>query len=235
MLRPTLILTTLSVIIVSAEVAKFRAGWNSFKATHQVQAIQPQPENAGLPKIDTGAPVSKVENWAVIPAQNPFSLDRTDSPLVTAPEAPKPKPPKPRLFGTIAIGADRAAMVGPANSANRSHRPMKVGEKIDEWTLVEITDNAAIVEFEGSKERLTMNDPTAEPPRAYERTDNRTNNPPPPRVTAASSSAPVASSAPPGGPAAPAPAAPAPSAAGGQKTRIVKTPWGNEVVVVEPN
>ena len=110
-------------------------------------------------------------------------------------------------------------MVAAGKPGNRDYRPMKVGEVIDGWKIVEIQDKSILIEGYAAKESIIMNDPSAQVSREY----TRTAAPP-----AASSAIPAVM---PGvtqpGPAASAstaqPATPAPSKPG---RRVIRTPFG---------
>ena len=112
------------------------------------------------------------QDWNNIAAHNPFSFDRNDVTLViTPPAAEQPKRPKPILFGTMTLGVDHIAMLGPGDSGNRASRPVLAGEVFDGWTVLEILEKSVSVQWEKTtKESLILNDPTAQVARVYDKT-----------------------------------------------------------------
>jgi len=161
---------TLIAVVVATGV-RFHNDWILFEATHQPGAIPPQRET--LPTVaSTAAPTSATRaDWTEIPSRNPFSFDRTDI-AILEPKAPPPVPtgPKPILFGTISLGKDRLAMVGPGKPGNRNYQSMKTGEVIDGWTVVEISDKSIVIEANSVRESVIMNDPLAQVERDHTRT-----------------------------------------------------------------
>jgi len=138
--------------------------------------------------------------------------------VVTQPAADKPRKPKPILFGTILLGKEVMAMLGPGDLTSRSSRPVHVGESFDGWTVVEIQEKTATVELDQVKETLIMNDPTAQQvARDYVKTGN---TPAGPVVTAA--------------PTPPVPVStPTPlstTASPNCKKRVVHTPFGDTIL-----
>jgi hypothetical protein len=226
--RRLLILNLILVAIVGAAVVRFYDAWVMFEATHQPSAVQPQPEV--LPKLGATAPVNTVApaDWAEVPAHNLFSFDRTDLAMLepaAPPPPPKPPGPKPFLFGTVTLGKDKMAMVGPGQNGNRSFRPMKIGEVIDGWTITEILDKSIRIQGNNIEDSVIMNDPSAQIPRDYTRTavaPASVSNVAPP-VAARSTAAPVAASPSslfPGVPTSAQPTAP------GRRRVIQMTPFG---------
>jgi len=150
-------------------VVEVRKSWQEFEASHRVESVRPEKE-AARSVANTAAAARTPEDWTDISVKNPFSFDRNDVAIV-APKQALPTLPKPVLFGTMSIGKEWIAMMGPAQSGGRASRPIKVGESLDNWQVVEIRDKAAIVAgANGVRETIIMNDPTAQAPRSTERT-----------------------------------------------------------------
>ncbi|HYR89050.1 MAG TPA: hypothetical protein VE422_33555 [Terriglobia bacterium] len=174
-MRRLLILNLVLVAVLVAAAVRFHNSWIMFRATHEAGAIQPQAES--LPRIvSTAVPNSAAPaDWTDIPSRNPFSFDRTDIAILEpkAPPAPPPVPlgPKPILFGTVNLGKDNTAVVAPGQPAgNRNSKSMKVGEVIDGWKIVEISDKSIVIEANSVKETVIMNDPSALVQRDHTRT-----------------------------------------------------------------
>ncbi len=220
-------LLLLAVLVIGAKT--LRDQWCSFESLHQVSAIQAITEAPAATVQTLTAVLAPAPDWTDIPARNLFSFDRSDIAIVA--KAPTPPGPKPYFFGTVSIGPQRMAMVGPGRAGNRSYRPMKTGEVVDGWTVTEIQEKAVVVTASGITEMLIMNDPSAQPPRQRTRTSAAAtlpvqviDRPTAQVVPAANSSSSTTSNAPP-----PSPATPPP----GQ--RAIQTPFGTAFVREQPN
>jgi hypothetical protein len=162
-------LVLLGFVVVGAR--QVRQDWRTFEATHQISAIQPASESIQALPAPAVAPEAANEDWTDIPSRNLFSFDRTDIPIVAQAELAKPIGPKPFLFGTMSVGQARIAMLGSGKpGARRSSLPMKLGDTIDGWRVVDIAEKAVTVEANAMREVVIMNDPTAEIPREHTRT-----------------------------------------------------------------
>src|SRR5438045_3727418 len=133
--------------LLAAIAVRFHNEWIMFRATHQSAAIEPEREkfaklSAGVPP-NTPAPA----NWTDIPSHNPFSFDRTDIAILEPKAPPAPKiqvGPKPVLFGIMSLGKEIMAMIAPGKPGSRDYKPMRVGETIDGWTIVSISDKSLV-------------------------------------------------------------------------------------------
>src|SRR5438094_218192 len=148
-----------------------------FTATHQTGAVEPDREKFAKLGLSLPPNLPAPANWTDIPSHNPFSFDRTDI-AILEPKAPPPPPapkipvgPKPVLFGTLSIGKEPMALIGPGKPGNRDYKPMMVGEIIDGWTLVSISDKSVVMKGNDVQETIAMNDPTAQIPREHTRTE----------------------------------------------------------------
>ncbi len=209
--------------------------WIMFDATHQTGAVEPERET--LMKLPSGVPANAPApaNWTDIPSHNPFSFDRTDIAILEpkappAPPAPKiPVGPKPVLFGTMTLGKEMTAMIAPGKPGSRNYKPMKVGETVDGWTIVSISDKAVVVKGNEVEETILLNDPTAQIAREHTRTIE---TPPAPNVISVGGSAPASA---PSASAQPAAAAPpqGPAQPGQRRTVTQVTPFGVRQVEIE--
>jgi hypothetical protein len=186
-------------------VVQVRKSWQEFEASHRIESVRPEKE-AARSLANTTAAARTPEDWTDISVKNPFSFDRNDVAIVAAKQA-LPVMPKPVLFGTMSIGKEWIAMMGPAQSGGRASRPIKIGESLDNWQVVEIRDKSAVVAgANGARETIIMNDPTAQAPRSAERTPtggqaqvtvvNPTPTAPPPTTTSSAPAAPAAQPSP---------------------------------------
>jgi hypothetical protein len=227
MWRRLIIVDVALAIVLTAGVVRVRRSWMEFNANHRIESVQPENEAARtLPASNLRT--AAVEDWTDISTKDPFSFDRNDISIV-APKEVFAVQPKPVLFGTMAIGNEWIAMLAPGQSGTRSGQPLKVGESIGNWQVVEIRDRSVVVVANGVRETVAINE---QQPRNYERT------------LASSTAAPVNVVT----PAAPAPAPPPsaspqtsqpPQPAAAQPTgaqppvRILHTPFG-DVPAVDP-
>jgi hypothetical protein len=178
MFRKLLIADVLLAALLGWGVLRVRQDAIAFEASHRVENIQAAPENvAPLPAAPSAPVATNVAEWTDILARNPFSFDRNDVPIVVGtPQTAVPLNlgPKPTLFGTMALGRDRVAMIAPGGNpgqaAGRNSRPMRVGESMNGWELVEIHDKSVVMRAGDRMETLVMNDPTAQVPRDAART-----------------------------------------------------------------
>jgi hypothetical protein len=205
--RRILILDSMLAALMVVGVFRVRHSWDEFEGTHRVQAVQAETEPARtVPGATTVAVVA--EDWTDISIKNPFSFDRNDVPIV-APKQEVPTSPKPVLLGTMSVGNQWIAMLAPGQSGGRSSRPVKVGETMGDWRVVEINDKSVVVTAEsGVRATIVMNDPTAQVARDYIRTGTSGSTAPvivtpstpaaPPTTTSTSSSVPAAQPTQPG-------------------------------------
>jgi hypothetical protein len=183
MMRRLLVLNLALVAVLIAMSFRMHSAWVNFEATHQIAAIQPEPEAvtkvASAASGNAGAP----EDWTEIPSRNPFSFDRNDIPIL-----------------------EPMAMVASGQPpGNRNYRPMRIGEVIDGWTITKILDKSINIKADQIEESILMNDPSAQVPRETTRTAPAgapTSQPPPAPsalTTPSPLAAPPAPSAPPKG------------------------------------
>ena len=208
-------------LVVVAAAFQFREGWEEFDATRRIEEIQPDPETDLPLSIVTPPERGSSFDWTETAALNTFSFDRSDVPIIAAVpddalvQAPGTTEPKPVLFGTILLGSDHIAMLARARAESRSYRPVRVGESIDGWEVVEIQRKTVVVTANGSREILVMNDPTAGISRERSQTVSR-NAASQPVIVNNTASPPTASTA-----------TQAPIAPG---TRVIETPFGTKVI-----
>ncbi len=166
MTKKILILDVALLVVLVVGGTKFRSAWLAFGPAHDVAAIQPLPQTFPAILAPVAANVQSAD-WTEIPTHNLFSFDRNDIDIAPVVEADPPKPlgAKPILFGTMMLGAKKTAMVAPGPTGNKNYKSMGIGEVIDGWTIVEVLPTSIIVESNGSRQTVTMNDPVALVPR----------------------------------------------------------------------
>jgi hypothetical protein len=222
MWRRLLVLDLVLALAFAYALTRIRRSWQEFDLNHGVQMVQAEKET--IQKVPTlNLPATVSEDWTEISAKDPFSFDRNDVAIV-APKPTAPSQPKPVLFGTMAIGKEWIAMLAPAQGGNRGSQPVKVGESIGEWHVVEIREKSVIVAGEnGLQQTVGLNEATAQG-RSSERTSP---GQAPAPVTLVSPSAPV-SAQPAGTPNSPGTPVtpPAPAAGEANKPKILLTPFG---------
>jgi hypothetical protein len=166
--RRLLILDLALVAALVAGVVRIRRSWNEFNSSHKVENIHPEKEPV-LTLPVTAPAAAAIEDWTGISVNDPFSFDRNDIAIVAPTRAPVTDP-KPVLFGTMAIGNERIAMLAPGD-AGRASRRVKVGESLDSWQVVEINDkDVIVVASNGVREKIIINDPKARVGRSFDRT-----------------------------------------------------------------
>jgi hypothetical protein len=171
MMRRLLVLDLALVAVLIAMIVRIHSAWLNFEATHQIAAIQPEPEAVAKVAAAVSGNAGAPEDWTDIPSRNPFSFDRNDVPILEPAAPPKPPGAKPILFGTIALGQEPLAMVASGQPAgNRNYRPMRIGEVIDGWTITKILDKSINIKAEQIEDSVLMNDPSAQVPRETTRT-----------------------------------------------------------------
>jgi len=228
--RLLLIDVMLSVVFIYG-LSRVWQTWNEFEIGHRVDKVEAEKESVKVfPSVNTSRAAS--EDWTEISIKNPFSFDRNDVAVV----APKPEAPallKPILFGTMAIGGEWIAMLSPNQGATRTSRPVKVGEAIGGWQVLEIHEKSVVVtEESGVRQTIALSDVTAQIPRDYGSRTLAVMGAPPSAVTVTTPAAappspqpqPLNSAAPP----APQPAQGAP----GPRTKVVHTPFGDNIVTI---
>jgi hypothetical protein len=224
--RRILVLDIVLVLILTTLVVQLRRGWLEYEATHDPARVQPE-EEIDMP-ITGGEGLDGAvddQDWSAVSVLNPFSPDRNDIPVllpVTGEEAARTatRAPPPVLIGTMLLGDERVAMLGPRDSG--AYGPVRVGEVIDGWRLVEIGRKTAVVAANGERQDVVMNDPTIAIERPLLRTEAA--RVPAPEVR---SETPPAAVAPRPIPAAPTPSTPAPQTTG---PRVIQTPFGPTTV-----
>ena len=222
--RRLLVLDLVLALGLVAGIFQVRRTWLEFENGHRVESVKPEAEPARtLPP--PGGLVSAAEDWTEISVKNPFSFDRNDVAIV----APKPQnvaatpaEPKPVLFGTMSLGKEWIAMLAPGPSGNRSSRPVKVGESISGWEVVEIREKSVVVTANGVRETVPMNDL----PRISDRTVATTTTPQVVNVTTPTAAPPTPAAS------APTPSQPPPAPAASQQPKqcLVHTPFGDSMM-----
>lgn len=229
MLRRTLLLNIALASLLVAGGFRFQRQWLEFETTHRVDAVPAERDRPRTLPIVSAREAVSIGDWTEILAKYPFSFDRNDI-AVVPPEGESRTGPRPVLFGTISIGAERMALLGPGQPGNRGYRAIKAGETVAGWQVVEIQEKSVIVVANGVRETLILNDPSAQVPREHTRTLASSG--------AVQQSVVVQRQENPAGTSVPAPAvgaagAPAPAAPGQQKGRYIETPFGR-VFVADP-
>src|SRR5262245_5606919 len=223
MFRRLVLFNLLLLAIVTAGVIRLRRAAMTYSAEHQVSRIQPESEKP-LPRAADVLVFPPKQEWTEIASRYPFSFDRNDVTLVVAPpEVQPPKRPKPILSGILLLGADRVAMLAPADAPKGSVRPIHIGEVVDGWTLVAIEEKSVTVRWDQTKESLVISDPAAPVARDYTKT-NGGPGPSTPQVVSLSAAPPAAPAEPAAQKSAPTP----PAAPSGR--RVINTPFGTTTI-----
>jgi hypothetical protein len=104
-----------------------------------------------------------------IVAKNLFSPERNND--IALEEKSQPAPPVPIVFGTINLGGSyEALMADKGPGAGPGFRRVKKGERLGGYTVVEISDEKVVIEFQGKKTTLDVYQSANSVPRAETRT-----------------------------------------------------------------
>lgn len=203
----------------------FRQSWKEFDASHRVDAVKAESENARIvPALTAGK--APAEDWTDISVKDPFSFDRNDVAIV-APKSAAATQPKPILFGTLSVGKEWIAMLSTAQEGNRASHSVKVGESIGDWQVVEIHNDSVVVAAEnGSRQTITLSESTVQVPRDYSRTSSGAGSTAPVTIVSPSAPSPAQQPATDPGPAAAPAASPAVPSGGQAAPKTVNTPFG---------
>jgi hypothetical protein len=178
MSKKIIIIDAVLVALLALGVVRLQRDWKAFGPAHDLALLQPQPQSFP-PLAAAVTPGTAGGDWTDIPKSNPFSFDRNDvdivvEPPVAAVEPPKPLGPRPVFFGSIILdNNNKFAMVAPGPSG-RNYKEMKVGSVVDGWTIVEIERKSMVIQSQGVRETVVMNDPSVSIPREVVRTASRT-------------------------------------------------------------
>lgn len=188
MKRELVFINIVLAVALIAAAFEFQAGWLDFEATHDVQQIQFTGDPLGVPAPADGQP-GAIQDWTSIVDQNLFSFDRNDLAIETS-NGIVPAGPRPYLFGTMSLGDEPMAMMAIGDPGNREYKPVRVGEVVDGWELIEILGKSVRVRSGGVEATIIMNDPTAGMPRNRSRTMARSGAAPPVSTVRAPASVP---------------------------------------------
>src|SRR5262245_5704664 len=109
MIRRLILIDVLLISLVVFGALRFRSNWRAFWSAHRPETIQAASEPAP-PAASIAAPAAtNLSDWSEIAARNPFSFDRTDTPIIATPPVAEPLAPKPILFATMTLGNDSVA------------------------------------------------------------------------------------------------------------------------------
>lgn len=158
--RRLILLNLALIVVLGASASRLYDDWLTYGRTHQVSAVQPDPEPQPMGLAELSMPES-IDEWSDVAVYNPFSFDRSDESAMR-PESEIPRGPVPVLYGTLSIGSEKTALLVSAESRDsRAYRPTKIGQTIDGWTLVEVNNKSVVVELNTARETIVMNDPAA--------------------------------------------------------------------------
>ena len=168
MKRELIIINMVLALTVIGATVKLHREWVEFETTHSPAGIQFAGEALGV-SDEAGRTAKPIQDLTAIAEQNLFSFDRNDLAIETS-EGPVAAGPRPFLFGTVSLGSEAIAMLAIGEAGNRAYRPVRIGEVIDGWELIEILDKMVRIRSGGLETTVIMNDPTAQIPRDRSRT-----------------------------------------------------------------
>ena len=186
---------TLGLLVIMVAL-DFRDSWTGFEDSHGLNSIQVDPNDVGLMTLAGAIAIpdsNSVPDWTEAAGNNPFSFDRSDVPILPEVEAAAADvsaaeiaaTPRPMLYGTMLLGNDQVAMLASERDRGTGYRPVRVGESVDGWELVEVQQKAVIVALRGFRQTLEMGVPILQSNQGRTRTVGRTGNQQPTIVGAA--------------------------------------------------
>jgi hypothetical protein len=220
------ILNGILVLVLATLAYQVWQASGTYQETHDIGSIQPEPEIDVLIAELEAAIAPAPRSWVEVSDLNPFSSDRNDIAIlspVTEAGGTVTSAPRPVLWGTMLLGGDRVALLGPPDIG--TFETLRVGELLQGWQLVEINRKSVVVAANGGRQTVVMNDPTISIPRSSLRTGggalqpavvvNPTPTPEPTLPTAITPSPGQRSPQ------------PQPAATG---PRVIQTPFGNSII-----
>lgn len=153
-------LLLLDVLLIAACVwmgVRLRGQWMATATLDQVANIQPASVSLKKAVEKQKTPAGFQTNYLVISSRNLFSPDRNDQ--IPKEEAPKPRPPKPVLYGVMNLTETKLALMSTPDT--QVFKSLKVGEKIGEYILTKILVNKVELKYENE----TVEASTEEQPR----------------------------------------------------------------------
>lgn len=176
MKRELIVINVILAFLVVGVIANIWKEWVGFKSVHSAENVQFDGEALRISEAAVDMNLL-IQDWTAIAEQNLFSFDRND--LAIEPVgAPSAAGPRPFLFGTISLGTESMAMLATGNQGNRDYRPVRLGQSIDGWELIEILEKSVRIRSGNVEATVSMNDPTARMPRNQLRTIARSGGAP---------------------------------------------------------
>ena len=141
-------------------VAALLLGWRlaaEWRHTNQLRyAASVPPSSASIAPLAPGVANQSLVFPGEIVAKNLFSPDRT-SELAQPPAQQRPVSPLPVVFGTMKLGQHYEALMAESEpGGSRAFRRMKKGERLGDYTVVEIRENQVEVEYQGQRSTLDV-------------------------------------------------------------------------------
>jgi hypothetical protein len=157
-MKPLAIANVVLVALIALAVWTFVQGWRGFDENMAGGAVGGAGDDGGVPTF-VGSDNQGLVDTSVIVRANPFAVDRSST-VAALDGAPVPTAlPRPYLSGTIRIGEDHMAMMAPSTATNRNeYRPLRVGQFVGGWEIVEIDEKSVVVASGGGRQTIAMND-----------------------------------------------------------------------------
>ena len=154
MKRKLIALNVVLVALVAAAAWRLRVEWTQARQ-HEGEVLQGKPRPAQPPvyvPMDTPKPLVAGQYFDVA-GKDLFSRDRNPTVVIPTPTPPPPPPPMPKLpvlRGMMNIGGVSAIMSEDPKAIPKEYKP---GDKIGEFTLVALSTQEVVLEWNGETVR----------------------------------------------------------------------------------
>jgi hypothetical protein len=164
MKRKLILLNVALLALAAAASWQLRARWLEGKAQERkvlrqsVKPVVPPPPPALEPPQ-----AAKAAGYSEVAQKTLFSRDRNPDVVVEV-APPKPVPEFPVAYGIMSLGGEASAILS-AKSGERSRR-YSAGDKVGEFILAEVENDAIVLEWDGRQFRKSLKDLRAAAPAA---------------------------------------------------------------------
>ncbi len=141
---------------------RLHAKWVDARNRESVVVGQPLKQAAAPPYSSLPQPLPLAGgDYAIVAQQMLWSSDRNPTVVVVAPP-PKQRPDLPIFYGAYDFGDGPRAIL--SEKPNSEHKRIRFGEKIGEFTLIKVTRDQIILDWEGEKVVKRLNELVARAP-----------------------------------------------------------------------
>jgi hypothetical protein len=154
MKRKLILLNVALAVLAVAASWQLRARWREGKAQERKVLEQSAKPVVALPRPALEAPqAAKAAGYNEVAQKTLFSKDRNPNVVVEI-APPKPVPEFPVAYGIMNLGGGPSAILS-AKQGERSRR-YSPGDKVGEFTLAEVENDAIVLEWDGRQFRKSL-------------------------------------------------------------------------------